>query len=392
MGCTPQGLRISEAMGRHLPELHGNFAHAKVIANAQQRNMDTAAALLRGLGQDDSDYTTDVGVFDTMRGDEPLCKLETSQSEIQAQVRTRLSTVPMPWDLESAKLEMQQLLGVGAAGPLVDMPGPQVVLGGLSGSTSVIKYFAQDLLYTYASDIHYLNATVDQRYRLIAWLHWHRRVAYWHEQTATRNAKLLRTVLEHLSADSMEPSTHIYVGHDDNLDALSMFLNLSWEAPPFMIGSLPTPPGSGLLFEYDEYSDIVNVSFLYNTFEVSSGPRLGFPHRSPVLSVPSLAQFRARAMAGLHCYPDAVKCFQATADAGARSHARVSIWQHLALDNLRLGQWQLSCLLAVILAMMIGACSFSALVYSLKLKRWNIGQILKERFTKSPDLAACILD
>eukprot|EP00973_Karenia_brevis_P068541 9532426-Karenia_brevis.AAC.1 len=30
MGCTEQGLRISEGMGRHLPQLDGSFAHAKL--------------------------------------------------------------------------------------------------------------------------------------------------------------------------------------------------------------------------------------------------------------------------------------------------------------------------------------------------------------------------
>jgi hypothetical protein len=180
------------------------------------------------------------------------------------------------------------------------------------------------------------NTTREQLYRLGAWQHWFRAVASVNAEKAVANTALLQGVLDALSAPASTASTApagdstavtLYLGHDGNLDGLAALLGLQWEVPPWYSGNagelVPTPPGSGLLFDLDEGANQLSVSYVYPVF-VSATPAplalnaTGVLERVPVLDAAegqplphlSLADFRARAMDGLRRVPGAADCFE----------------------------------------------------------------------------------
>eukprot|EP00965_Chrysotila_dentata_P223683 6193718-Pleurochrysis_carterae.AAC.1 len=147
--------------------------------------------------------------------------------------------------------------------------------GDLAGATSVLRIFAQNMLYAYSSGLYYIfPPSPTEIYDLIAWQHWHRSVAAVNVLKATENAPLLHDLLKalnptyttHEAASGHDPIgatqssgsknvsmsgnfSTFYIGHDGNLDGLAALLDLEWDAPPYKGGRLlPTPPGSGLRF------------------------------------------------------------------------------------------------------------------------------------------------
>lgn len=283
-------------------------------------------------------------------------------------MRERLAKIPYPQPLQEAEAEMEALIGVGSAGPLAAL-GPPTVRddGSLHGSVAVLKHFGQMLLYAFASGVPWYaglrlepstrtrslglccsrvratlthrdrrNTTREQLYRLIAWQHWFRAVASVHAEKAVANAALLHGVLAALDAPAAgakgspgpPPGVTVYFGHDGNLDGLAALLGLQWAAPPYESGEggalLPTPPGSGLLFDLDEAADLLSVAYVYPTF-VSAAPAplalntTGVLERAPVLEggrqfgPTSLESFRQRALAGLQSIPGAADCYERAA-------------------------------------------------------------------------------
>lgn len=127
------------------------------------------------------------------------------------------------------------------------------------------------MFYLSASQIPYANATSEQVNKFIAWQHWGQSVSDFNTEKAIANVDLLTSILQHLLLKG-EGST-VYVGHDSNLHGLANLLDItSWDAPPFMGGNLlPSPPGSGFLFRYDDSSDDVDIMYLYREFN-APGP------------------------------------------------------------------------------------------------------------------------
>lgn len=347
--CTPTGMDILEGTGADLLRLGGNVSSLRVIADTSMRDGDSALALLRGLagrgvgsaggGGFRGAVEFDPVAFDTLEPDvgPALCEAQFTEEHIATTVRERLAKIPYPQPLQEAEAEMEALIGVGSAGPLAAL-GPPTVRddGSLHGSVAVLKHFGQMLLYAFASGVPWRNTTREQLYRLIAWQHWFRAVASVHAEKAVANAALLHGVLAALAGPAAgakgspgpPPGVTVYFGHDGNLDGLAALLGLQWAAPPYESGEggalLPTPPGSGLLFDLDEAADLLSVAYVYPTF-VSAAPAplalntTGVLERAPVLEggrqfgPTSLESFRQRALAGLQSIPGAADCYERAA-------------------------------------------------------------------------------
>mmetsp|Transcript_50774 Transcript_50774/g.94936 ORF Transcript_50774/g.94936 Transcript_50774/m.94936 type:complete len:415 (-) Transcript_50774:212-1456(-) len=325
--CTGQGAAIMEQTSKHLEAILGadlSSSELKVISDTDQRDANTANSLLRGLADKRKTFRSVVDyiplIFNAYAPDfgEPLCP-GPSEEEETLQSQKLLQSVPMPMGV-GRRLEMnqsrymevleilQQLIGIGSAGKLTDLPLPEVdAAGKLVGAPAVLKTFSQSMLYAFASGIPYTNATTQQRYDLISWQYWFRQVLETPAKLVPKKACGAISVIEAL----LSPSEHhmLYVGHDSDLDALAHFFQISWEAPPFP-GPRPTPPGSALAFAPGDHE--ASVKFVYEVFDGTSTPGVRVVETTP--STVDLHKTKDRILreielyAGLSC---AAACYRA---------------------------------------------------------------------------------
>ena len=264
--CTPSGVEILEGTGAWLVASGKVPAEASVafIADTSQRDVDSAEALLRGMGRGGSvPVQTDSPLFDTLDPDsgEPMCASTVSDAAREAATRQRMLEVPHPTSFEDAARLLERLIGTGAAGPLEEMGPPTVTSQGtLVGAIGPLKLFAQNLVYAFASGIPYAwqlaSPSRHELYQLLCWQHYLRAVTKMGDDSATANAALLARVFHALEAPSTADDAAdalFLLGHDGNLDGLALLLGLRWTAPPYLGSAelIPTPPGSGLRFELD---------------------------------------------------------------------------------------------------------------------------------------------
>ena len=317
--CTGMGLQILEASGAFLQrQVISGHESLAVVADSVARDVDSARVFVRGMGRNASTtISVAADTFDTLKseiGDAICAEYAPSEAEIAAEVRERLRAVALPSSLDDATQKFERLVGVGRAGPLASLGPPTVdARGKLSGAVGALKHLSQMIFYAFASAVPYAGvASRDELYELIAWQHWFRAVADVNAEKATANAKLLLEVLRALNAPTGDDdeegagrgattpatgggsggddaSTTVFFGHDGNLDGLASLLGIEWEAPPYVGGAslLPTPPGSGLLFEADASTGLLDVSFVYPLYATDDEPpalnRSGVLERSVVL-------------------------------------------------------------------------------------------------------------
>jgi len=307
--CTPRGLELARATGADLVKDFGvpPSAHeVRIFADNFMRCVDTAQAVAAGMGLSTIPVTFDAVLFNTLspKVGTPVCTAPTNERVTRERVARR-SVVPMPWDFETALAELQSIIGVGPLGPLSGLGGLEFdATGKPTGSVEVMKLFGQLMVYAYASDLPFANVTEATASRFLAWQHWYRSVVDYTSEKAVANTHLLRQMLSSLLNQA---KADIFVGHDGNLDAIAALLDLTWEAPPFLGGNLlPTPPNSGLLFELDLDSDVVEISFVYRVYNTTDTV-LGLS-RSHVRST-SLASLSDTATQGLRRFEGAQECF-----------------------------------------------------------------------------------
>ncbi|KAL1511955.1 hypothetical protein AB1Y20_005235 [Prymnesium parvum] len=320
--CTPEGLRLLEGSGAQLASL---LAHGvEWVSDTVARDGASALAMVRGAGREPAAVTYAPRLFDTLdpdMGGAPLCEAEFTPAEVRQAVRQRLQSIPMPAALAHAEALLTGLIGTGRAGPLSDIPPTTVnAVGKLTGSVAILKQFAQNLFYAFASGVTYHTLrppSADEYFQLLAWQHWVRSVqSIDNPKTATENAALLHAVLSRLQAPGGGAS--VFLGHDGNLDGLASLLELQWEAPPYRSGQLyPTPPGSGLHFSRKESG--VTISFLYPT-PISSGVHgaamrneSGLLQRSHIADT-TLEELIATSERQLHRFPGAWECYTRASD------------------------------------------------------------------------------
>ena len=70
-------------------------ASVSVVSDDVPRDIESARALLRGLGRPDVPVAVDTTTFDTLSG-APLCSLNVSGEAVQEEARRRLDALPLP--------------------------------------------------------------------------------------------------------------------------------------------------------------------------------------------------------------------------------------------------------------------------------------------------------
>jgi len=129
----------------------------------------------------------------------------------------------------------------------------------------ILKFFAQQFLYAYASGITWdVTLPPDQIYEWAKWIYYQRRVKYPAEELVTKGLTITHTMLTDLDSDGM--STTIYVGHDSDIDEMNEILgDLEWQLPDY--GVRGTPPGSGFVFTREPGSKDVHIHYMYTKFD-----------------------------------------------------------------------------------------------------------------------------
>jgi len=287
--CTTQGANIMEFTGKWLAATRLPSVSSKtlqMISDIKNRDATSANYLLRGLANANDAYDFNVrylpllfNSFDPVGG-KGLCRspnltLAMQQSAALLMEKSMPMGVGKLKDMNISRYKMaleglESLVGHGVAGPQEAMPVPHLSLRGtvMMGGASVMRFFGQAMMYAFASGISYTAATVEQRYSYIEWLHFYRKVrSQIPAFLVVKKACGILKVIDDLRSP-FKPDI-IYSGHDDDLDALAMFFNISWEAPPWK-GESPTPPGSALAFTTVMDQMKVQVDFLYPEFNGSA--------------------------------------------------------------------------------------------------------------------------
>ena len=165
--------------------------------------------------------------------------------------------------------ELESLIGTGKKGHLEDLfPVPK------RPALELMKNFACDMIYAFASGVEYTNATVEQRYAWIQWHHFFREADQVQMFEVPRYACLFWKVLDDLQRDG----NSIYVGHDTELELLGDFLQVVWEVPPFRDLN-PVPPGTGL--HLHRIGDMLEVYVSNAAWGAHGAPKITFEPTKP---------------------------------------------------------------------------------------------------------------
>lgn len=276
------------------------------------RDSDTAFQLMQGMGIQHAAIDFDEVLFNS----NPCASVSPNNEQIAAERRARFNVAPLPGDYKTSLAELQDIIGVGPSGRLEDIDGPDagIILdenGIPQGAAAAMAEFGQVMLYSYASSIPFLNVTEEQRNRFTAWHAWWMNVLFYDNSLMpTANAFLLHRILDDLKFAS---TTNVFAAHDANIDGIASILGLKWNAPPYAPSEsngelLPTPPGCGLLFEFDDENDgPVTVTFVYRVFDHSDVFKLS---HSEVAKYGSMSEFEQAIMMGLKKFIGAEECFE----------------------------------------------------------------------------------
>ena len=98
--CTPAGLEIMEGTGADLRQRFvSDTASLAVVADPVARDVESAQAILRGMGRNESvTLSLSADTFDTLDPEvgSARCSARYTDADIAATVRERLATVPQP--------------------------------------------------------------------------------------------------------------------------------------------------------------------------------------------------------------------------------------------------------------------------------------------------------
>jgi len=312
--CTSGGLDIMTKTGKDLVDNFGfDPDRARFFSDpGYVRDTDTAFALMQGMGIKHASIDFDTDLFNP-----PCAKI--SPLRWDADVHARFAKLPLPGDYRTDLNELQEIIGVGPAGRLEDIDGPDAgikydIAGMPKGGAKVMAQFGQSMLYAYASNIPFLNVTQEQINKFTAWHAWSVNGIF-DENTffANQQTWLLRSILTALKTES---TTNIYAAHDANVAGFAALLGLKWNAPPYAPtetnGELkPTPPGCGLLFEFDDENDgAVTITYVYRVFDNSDEFRLV---HSEVARYESMSEFEQTIASGLKKFHGAEECYNEAA-------------------------------------------------------------------------------
>jgi hypothetical protein len=233
-------------------------------------------------------------------GSAPLCETLFTQEQLNRDIDIRMQKFPPPEPGLVATLKiLRDLGGVDPKGPTAKLE-EEAEDGYEKGYVSLVKMFAQMMFYSRVSGIvppFLPNATSNEVYRLLDWVHWSRSVLNIDNvESVTEGAALAHAVLEALETgqynnnggkgstprsdhldggaspkDDYDIRITIIVGHDGNLNTLASALGVRWQLPaPYQsrLQDAATPPGSALHFSHDINAESLEMSFLYPVFNI----------------------------------------------------------------------------------------------------------------------------
>ena len=256
MWCTDNGMSIMENTGEQIMKMlvNDNVSSVKVqfISDLVQRDADSSFAVANGMARVVSNTSLRVdGLFEVLYDrnlfnplNESLCKVMYSPRRFRDDVEARLRQVRQPSSgLANALERMDQLAGIGVAGHLPLKPHTNLTLVEdgkkglrLEGPVNVLKLFAEMMFYSRASGIEppFLpNASIDDVYQMLAWVHWSRSVlSIGNAKAATEGSLMARAILERLEhpiEGSYDATVTIFMGHDGTIDNVGTALGVKWQ-------------------------------------------------------------------------------------------------------------------------------------------------------------------
>ena len=162
MWCTAGGMDVMIGTGAWMRTLLGDDASISVVSDTVQRDADTSLALLSGFCgsrlPECAAVRYDPLLFEAARHPElgiaPMCSSPWTDEQQREAVVARVASVAQPADMRASLALLEELVGVGAAGPLTQLPNASVTAGGdLAGAPVVLKALSQALFYAFASGV-----------------------------------------------------------------------------------------------------------------------------------------------------------------------------------------------------------------------------------------------
>lgn len=299
--CTNGGWEIMVNTGSVLRKKYGiDMSSLQIVSDHEMRDTQTSLGLAQGIIGSDSTSSYNIkhdaltfSTFDPEVG-QAICN-EPSKDLQKSEVEYLLANTEIPMGVGlpnsssyAAKMagileQLEDLIGKGRAGSLSALNYPMAVNDDAKvvGAVNVLKFFAQQMLYSWASGIHYSKATPETMYELSSWIYYQRRVGYSPSALTSKGALLALSILNDLDGGIPIGANKIYVGHDTDLDTMKVVFGLDWLAPPFPSDFGPTPPGSALVFTMDDVSGEVEIEFLYTAFNGSTSAPVTFAKVQP---------------------------------------------------------------------------------------------------------------
>ena len=273
--CTARGRKIIAGQGKSLraevAARMGSQSHLKVIYDASaKRDNTTALDFLTGLGLP-LKRSGEATIFDPPSA---WCPYTTPDAKIAA-VKAQLQRMPEPKDYRGRIAALQTILGKGVAPPMQDIAdtpsgGEVAWLGG----SFVASSWIEAMLLQLGAGLPMAYGRVAPSYLFDELLDLH----VYFRAIADRGLAIERrgesNLLAHMLADLQAPDhgVSLYVGHDTNLDGISVMLDLAWpSAPPYPANT--TVPGGLLRLTTEGAGEgaTVSAAFLYTDLRHDDG-------------------------------------------------------------------------------------------------------------------------
>jgi len=298
--CTARGRKLIQGQGKSVRSdflaRMGPKQFLKVVYDAAaKRDNTTALDLLTGVGLPAVHRSGEPEIFSPPEAWCPYVSPEDKMAAVNAQ----LASVPKPANYEARIAALQATLGKGVAPPMQDIPDvvSSGAVGWLGGSFVASSWIEAMFLQLGAGlPMAYGRVNASTLYNELLELH------VYYRAVSVRGLDIERrgesNLLAHMLSDLAAPDNGVslYVGHDTNLDGISVMLDLAWpKAAPYPANT--TVPGGMLRLSTE--GGVVSAAFMYTDLSKDEGDLLEvealFPNGKSTIALSDLqAMAKAR--------------------------------------------------------------------------------------------------
>lgn len=284
--CLPRGLDIIKAQGQWY-DAHGNLpTPIRVTADVVQRDQDTAAALVAGMGLPAGTVAVDSAPYGPNFTEASGCTEIQDMKKAQL-IKAYMKANPWPKGYDDTLAKFQKVLGKGVAPELHAIPCvANETDGDLDGGCSVASGFAQTLMMQWGggvSPIGWGRVSVPGDVQEFLTLHALQRIrARAVPGIAYVDGASITWMTAAALADTGFGGTQFFVGHDTQMWQLAATLGLDWSPPGWP--NKATIAGSGLRFDVADSSEVgagdplVTASYVHvDTFSDTTGALVSTP-------------------------------------------------------------------------------------------------------------------